>query len=238
MGEIVIPAKFNAHKIYKKMMFLNPYRNAGGGGGTDLIFTIDTSLGDGVNGFTIQTVESTSYDADWGDGVITSGHTGDASHIYTNGGIYQIKVSGTLPRPYNTIEDNARKIVSIDNWGNMGYSTNLTKMYQFCHNLVSIAEDAEFLNSVISGYAMFQRCQLTTLPEIVKFSSLARGNYLLTFGKINTPRYSQLLIDINDTNPNNDVLLRMEKSKYNTAGETARNALIARGWTFNDGGLE
>jgi len=32
MGEIVIPAKFNAHKIYKKMMFLNPYRNFGSAG--------------------------------------------------------------------------------------------------------------------------------------------------------------------------------------------------------------
>jgi len=32
MGEIVIPAKFNAHKNYKKMMFLNGYRNVGGGG--------------------------------------------------------------------------------------------------------------------------------------------------------------------------------------------------------------
>jgi len=30
MGEIVIPAKFNAHKNYKKMMFLNPYRDVGG----------------------------------------------------------------------------------------------------------------------------------------------------------------------------------------------------------------
>jgi hypothetical protein len=55
---------------------------------------------------------------------------------------------------------------------------------------------------------------------------------------INTARYSQLLIDLEEFNPNNNVSFHGGNSQYNAQGQIARNALIARGWTITDGGLE
>jgi hypothetical protein len=36
----------------------------------------------------------------------------------------------------------------------------------------------------------------------------------------------------------NNVPFHGGNSKYNTNGQTARNTLIAKNWTFTDGGLE
>ena len=57
---------------------------------------------------------------------------------------------------------------------------------------------------------------------------------------INTTRYSQLLVDMEDLNPNNSVSFHGGNSLYNSTGETARNILTGgtRSWTILDGGLE
>jgi hypothetical protein len=55
---------------------------------------------------------------------------------------------------------------------------------------------------------------------------------------INTTDYSRLLVDMEAANPNNSVSFNGGLSKYNTAGGTARAALVARSWNIVDGGPE
>jgi len=67
---------------------------------------------------------------------------------------------------------------------------------------------------------------------------LTNGNSMFLNNTINTTRYSQLLIDLENLNPNDNITFDGGNSKYNSAGEIARDALIARGWIITDGGLE
>jgi hypothetical protein len=68
--------------------------------------------------------------------------------------------------------------------------------------------------------------------------NLSNGFDMFLGSTINTERYSQLLIDLEEFNPNNNVNFHGGNSQYNAQGQIARNALIARGWTITDGGLE
>jgi len=54
---------------------------------------------------------------------------------------------------------------------------------------------------------------------------------------INTVRYSQLLIDLESGNPNDNVTFHGGNSTYNSSASTARANLISRGWSILDGGL-
>jgi hypothetical protein len=85
---------------------------------------------------------------------------------------------------------------------------------------------------------MFLSNNLTSLPTGMGLSLLTNGSFMFIGNTINTARYSQLLIDLEAGNPNNNVAFHGGNSQYNAAGQTARNALIARGWTITDGGLE
>jgi len=69
-------------------------------------------------------------------------------------------------------------------------------------------------------------------------AALTDGRYMFYGNTINTTRYSQLFVDMEANNPHDNVPFHGGYSKYNSAGEIARNKLIARGWTINDGGLE
>jgi len=74
-----------------------------------------------------------------------------------------------------------------------------------------------------------------TLPN------LNDGTGFLVSNTINTARYSQLLVDMEDGNNNTNVLFHGGDSKYNDAGEVARNLLAdaaGRNWSFTDGGKE
>lgn len=85
---------------------------------------------------------------------------------------------------------------------------------------------------------MFGNNPLTDLPTVMKLPSLTQGANMFINVTINTTRYSQLLIDLESGNANNNVPFHGGNSKYNAAGEVARDALVARGWTITDGGLE
>ena len=69
-------------------------------------------------------------------------------------------------------------------------------------------------------------------------SSLINGSNMFNGNTINTTRYSQLLIDLENLNPNNNVTFHGGNSKYNASGEIARDALIVRVWSITDGGLD
>jgi len=94
------------------------------------------------------------------------------------------------------------------------------------------------LNNLSSGNRMFYGAGFTSLPSGITLPNLTDGTYMFLAVTLNTTRYSQLLIDMESGNVNDNVIFHGGNSKYNAAGETARNALVARGWAITDGGLE
>ena len=114
--------------------------------------------------------------------------------------------------------------------------TNGSNMF-ISNNLTSLPSGMK-LDNLTSGFAMFRNNSLTSLPSGMKLPNLTNGRFMFIGSTINTARYSQLLIDLEANNPNNNVEFNGGTSKYNTQGEIARNALLSRGWTIVDGGLE
>lgn len=303
---------------------------------TSLKLTINTELSSGLT-MTIPVNNGTyMYDVDWGDGVgVSLSQTGQSQYTYSSEGIYQITISGTFPGPKFIGGSSASMVISVDQWGDVGYSLDQSFAWRNCNKLSYIAEDCEWMNSVITvrdmfyscnslnslpqyltfdevitGQTVFEGCKLTSLPEGMTlpnvrntngmfignnltslpsgmnlnhitdgqrmfigadFTSLPEGmlltnlnrgdqmfraSYLtdlpsgMTLSKLsngsrmfegvtlNTLRYSQLLVDFNNLNTNNNVTFHGGFSKYNSSGQTARNALVSRGWNITDGGLE
>ena len=88
-----------------------------------------------------------------------------------------------------------------------------------------------------SNGAMFQGCPLTDLPIGMTLKGLTRGTNMFLSSNINTARYSKLLQDLDNLNPNLNVSLHAGSSKYNSSASVSRSNLIAKGYTLTDGGL-
>ena len=97
-----------------------------------------------------------NYRVDWGDGIVTQGHTGNATHIYAVAGIYTVKISGTFPQIYFNNGGDRLKIKSIEQWGS-GAWTSLQNSFFGCTNLVGNENDtpdltvAKFFNYAFRG---------------------------------------------------------------------------------------
>ena len=144
---------------------------------------------------------------------------------------------------------------------------NLTAGDQMFENCIMVVLPSVMTcASLLNGYNMFFSCELTSLPSgmtlpvlthgYTMFSgnndklkdlpagmtlpALTNGTNMFSQCRINTYRYSQLLVDMQNTNPNNSVPFDGGLSKYNIAGERDRNLLtgVGRTWTITDGGKD
>ena len=142
-------------------------------------------------------------------------------------------------------------INSLVNGNNMFRDNSLTSLpigmelplltdgvFMFFRNSITNLPSGMSLPLLIDGNSMFRNNSLTSLPDVMELPVLTIGNNMFLNNTINTTRYSQLLIDLENLNPNDNVTFYGGNSKYNLAGEIARDALIARGWIITDGGLE
>ncbi|MGB0523329.1 MAG: BspA family leucine-rich repeat surface protein [Flammeovirgaceae bacterium] len=98
-----------------------------------------------------------NYTIDWGDGTIEGGQTGDATHTYAAAGNYQVEIIGDFPRIYFNNGGDKGKIISIDQWGNIAWST-MENAFQGCSNLTYNATDAPDLTQVTNMRNMFGSC--------------------------------------------------------------------------------
>ncbi|XOV93207.1 MAG: BspA family leucine-rich repeat surface protein [Bacteroidota bacterium] len=105
---------------------------------------------------TIPTFSGETYDyrVDWGDGTVEFGFTGDATHTYATAGTYSVSISGTFPRVYFNNSGNKDKIISIDQWGDIAWSS-MMDAFAGCANLTYNATDAPNLSGVSSLQSMF-----------------------------------------------------------------------------------
>ncbi len=100
-----------------------------------------------------------NYDVDWGDGNITTGHNGNATHSYTTAGIYTVTISGDFPRIYFNNTGDKDKIVSIEQWGT-GIWISMQNAFYGCVNLIGNAMDTPDLSVVIDMSQMFRNANL------------------------------------------------------------------------------
>ncbi|MEM6814742.1 MAG: BspA family leucine-rich repeat surface protein, partial [Bacteroidota bacterium] len=109
----------------------------------DLTVTIPTT-GSGYN-----------YDVSWGDGTMETGVTGNASHSYDAAGIYTISITGAFPRIYFNDSGDKDKLVSIDQWGDIAWTSMMNAFYG-CSKVTSTATDAPNLSGVTRTSGMFR----------------------------------------------------------------------------------
>jgi len=161
-----------------------------------------------------------------------------ASRMFANNNLTSLPAGMNLPLLTNgSFMFQNNDLTSLPTNMNLPLLTNGGAMFQNNNNLTSLPVGMD-LPLLTNGRDMFRDNNLTSLPVGMELPNLADGTRMFQGNTINTERYSQLLIDLEANNNNNNVNFHGGSSKYNAQGEIARNALIARGWTITDGGLE
>jgi len=97
-----------------------------------------------------------SYDVDWdNDGTFDQfGIAGDVTHDFGVSGTYTIRIQGSFPSIYFNATLDDQKILSIDQWGTIAWSS-MYHSYQGCTSLQVLATDSPDLSGVTSMESMF-----------------------------------------------------------------------------------
>ncbi|WP_298477165.1 BspA family leucine-rich repeat surface protein [uncultured Maribacter sp.] len=128
--------------------FVTTWKTDNPGTSTDNQITIPTFTGETYN-----------YTVDWGDGSSDTGVTGDITHTYATAGTYEVSISGEFPRIYfNNSGDNEKKIVFINQWGDIVWS-NFTNAFRGCTELDVVASDTPDMSNVFRVADMFNSCK-------------------------------------------------------------------------------
>jgi surface protein len=156
------------------------------------MITVDTTkAGSAADTFVLPTDGSGTYDyyLDWGDGSAEEHVTVNTSqtHVYAASGTYQIKIRGTFPRIYFNNAGDCAKLIYIDNWGNIAWSSMYCAFYG-CSNMNSTTIDTANTSLVTSFVFAFYDCSsLTTLDvsgwdtrEVMSFAYAFRDCSSLT----------------------------------------------------------
>lgn len=141
--------------------------------------TVDTSKAGSANDtFILPTAGAGSYDyyVDWGDGGAEEHVTANTSqtHDYNATGTYQIKIRGTFPQIYFNNGGDKAKLMTIDNWGNIKWSS-MGNAFRGCAVMQGNYYDVPNLTTAsfnISG--MFMSCSVFNYP--VPFDTSAVTN--------------------------------------------------------------
>ena len=97
-----------------------------------------------------------NYNVDWGDGTVDFARTEDedASHNYASSGTYTVSITGDFPRIYFNNSGDTDKIISIEHWGNIVWSS-MDSAFEGCANLRYNADDDPDLSQVTDMSQMF-----------------------------------------------------------------------------------
>ena len=131
-------------KIYAQDEFITTWKTDNSGTSNLTSITIPT-FGSGYN-----------YDVDWNnDGVFDeTGLTGNITHDFGTPGIYTIQIRGTFPRIRFSNSHNSKKILSIEQWGTISW-TSMNGSFRDCSNLVINTTDIPDLSGVNDVGSMF-----------------------------------------------------------------------------------
>ncbi len=94
----------------------------------------------------------------WGDGTAeTFTNSFNLSHTYSNPGTYSIRITGNFPGYYFKDWGDNKKIISVDQWGDVEWVT-AQEAFSGCENLDVLADDTPNLSKVTSTNQMFSGC--------------------------------------------------------------------------------
>ncbi len=203
-----------------------------------------------------------NYRVDWGDGTVTQGHTGNATHIYAVAGIYTVKISGTFSRIYFNNAGDRLKIKSIEQWGSIVWGPF---NFRGCENMVGNYTDVPNLSGLSGTFNhAFRECHVfngsvagwdvsgATSMSNFFFNAYLFDQSLGSWNVSNVTSMTNFLGNATLSTANYDATLiawaalpslqsginfHGGNSKYSPAAVAARNILINDfGWTINDGG--
>ena len=143
-------------------------------GGLNCDFTnafITTWETTGINeSITIPTTgDGYSYAVDWGDGIVETGFTGNATHEYDTAGTYTVRIIGDFLRIYFNSSSDRNKIRTIEQWGSIAWDS-MESAFRRCENLEVKATDSPDLSNVTSLAYMFSQCSSLDKDFPVDFS--------------------------------------------------------------------
>src|SRR6056297_2829093 len=126
--------------------------------GAPFIFTIDTSLGNGISALQLPLRSGFAYDfiIDWGDGSqdsITTYNQAETNHTYASGGLYQISIRGLCQTFYFNNGGDKDKLISIDKLGSVGW-TSMERAFYGCVNNTFVG-DGDLSNVTNCGAAWY-----------------------------------------------------------------------------------
>jgi surface protein len=106
------------------------------------------------------------YYLDKGDGTAESHITSSASQtlVYTNPGVYQIKIRGTFPQIFFNNAGDKLKLIHIDNWGNIKMGPFQSGSFSGCANMTGTYIDCPNTSEVTIMTDMFSLCPLFNSP--------------------------------------------------------------------------
>ncbi|MBI1658690.1 MAG: BspA family leucine-rich repeat surface protein, partial [Thaumarchaeota archaeon] len=90
----------------------------------------------------------------WGDGVVSAGVSGSATHTYANPGTHTVSVYGGLEAISLDGHPDAAKLVSVDRWGDASWRS-MESAFSGAANMVYAAVDAPDLSRVTDMAQMF-----------------------------------------------------------------------------------
>ena len=151
----------------------------------EFIIIVDTTLGDGLNQFTIPT-NGVGYDYTIAssDGQVLVGNTGNTTISFAQPGVYKLKISGDFPRIYFANTGDKLKITQVKNWGIIKW-TSFGAAFSGCLNLDVTAKDAPDLRLVNEMGGVFQGClnmvgsslKKWDVSSIINLNNAFYGNY-------------------------------------------------------------
>ena len=105
--------------------------------------------------------ETYNYDVDWNnDGnydLVDVGYSGNVTHDFGTPGTYTIRIRGAFPRIYFNFSGDREKILSVNQWGNISWSS-MENAFFGCSNLEVFAADSPNLSNATSLRRMFSNC--------------------------------------------------------------------------------
>ncbi len=97
-----------------------------------------------------------TYTVDWGDGIISDSVSGDQDHLYDEPGDHQVSISGDFTHIFLNGMSNAKKLLSIDQWGAIQWSS-MESSFNGASNMVYRATDTPDLLAVRNMSYMFHK---------------------------------------------------------------------------------
>lgn len=154
------------------------------GRNTAFEMTIDTTkAGSASDTFILGAGNIGTYNAtiDWGDGTtstITTYNDADLTHVYSVGGVYQVKISGD----FNWIKNGGDrlKVISIDNWGTIQW-LSLEAAFSSCSNMDILATDIPNVSMVTAFNSIFAACTSITNIDLQGWDFSNATNMQLMF---------------------------------------------------------